>query len=297
MLPVLRTGVTMFVTTRICAIRRWWRPASNYSLQSRPSQEGEPDHAAWVRRAADVNVEGRPFGGVALVHRRERNPHAKAGRHRPARHVARIDPMGKNAVAGPRDSSIVHPHADEPRIIVARALRLERLETDEGPGPFHDPNAIHLERRLVPVEVLPGQKIAFFQAKRVPRPEADRLDAEVRPGFQERFPDPRSLGRCRKQLESRLSCVPRSCDEKRGSSTGNGGVPGGRGGDAWGTRLPPPLHFRWNRARAGAPRRRRHEVDRHAGGGRDSTQIDGRETLEEPGRPRTRERQAEPRRP
>src|SRR5439155_10167102 len=140
--------------------------------------------------------------------------------------------MGKNAVAGPRDSSIIHPHADEPRIIVARPLRLERLAADERSAPLDDPSAIHLERRLVPAEVLPGQKIALFQAKRVPRPEANRLDPEVRPGFQERFPDPQSLSRCRKELESRLSCVPRSCDEKRGPSTGNGGVPCGRDGGA-----------------------------------------------------------------
>src|SRR2546427_13228558 len=143
-----------------------------------------------------------------------------------------VDPMGKNAVAGPRDSSIVHPHADEPRIIVARSLRLERLAADERSAPLDDPSAIHLERRLVSVEVLPGQEIAFFQAKRVPRPEADRLDPEVRPGLQERFPDPQSFGRCRKELESRLSRVPGPRDEKRGPSTGNAGVPCGRNGGA-----------------------------------------------------------------
>src|SRR5206468_11521322 len=98
----------MFVTTRICPIRRWRRPASNYHLQARPSQEGEPDHAARVRRAADVNVEGRPLGAVALVHRRERSPHAKAERHRPARHGPYSDSTVKNAVAGPGDSSIVY---------------------------------------------------------------------------------------------------------------------------------------------------------------------------------------------
>src|SRR2546427_3874369 len=141
--------------------------------------------------------------------------------------------MGKNAVAGPRDSSIIHPHADEPRIIVARPLRLERLAADEPPAPLDNPGAVHLERRLMPVEVLPGQEIALFQAERVPRPETDRLDPEVRPGFQERFPDPRSLRRCRKERESRLSCVPRCGDEKRGPSTGHGAGPRGRGGEVW----------------------------------------------------------------
>src|SRR2546426_330713 len=160
-----------------------------------------------------------------------------------------VDPMGKNAVAGPRDSSIVHPHADEPRIIVARPLRLERLAADERSAPLDDPSAIHLEWRLMPVEVLSGEEVAFFQAKRVPRPEADRLDPEVRTGLQERFPDPRSLGRGRKELESRLSCVPRSRDEKRGPSTGNGGVPCVLSHDHTATRGP-ALHTSRNRSEA-----------------------------------------------
>src|SRR6059036_416053 len=122
-----------------------------------------------------------------------------------------VDSTGKDAMPGPRDSPVLHPHTHEPRIVVARPLRLERLAADERPAPLDDPSAVHLERRLVPVEVLPGQEIALFQAKRVPRPEADRLDPEIRTGLQERFPDPQSFGRCRKELESRLSCEPRSC--------------------------------------------------------------------------------------
>src|SRR3989449_7108869 len=191
-----------------------------------------------------------------------------------------VDSTENDAVPRPGNPPVLHPHSHEPRIIVARPLRFERLAADEGPAPLDDPSAIHLERRLVPLEVLPGQKIALFQAKRVPRPEADRLDPEVRPGFQERFPDPRSLGRCRKELESCLSCVPRSCDEKRGSSTGNGGVPCGWDGDARRIRLPPPLDFRWNRARSGAPRPGGHEADSHAAARLDSAQNDRRETLE-----------------
>src|SRR3989454_9397178 len=164
-----------------------------------------------------------------------------------------IDSTGKDAVPRPRNPPVPHPHTHEPRIIVARPLRFERLAADERPAPLDDPSAVHLERRLMPVEVLSGEEVAFLETERVPRPEADRLDPEVRPGFQERFPDPRSLSRCRKELESRLSCVPRSCDEKLGPSTGNGRVPCGRHGDAWRIRHPPPLDLRWNRALAGRP--------------------------------------------
>src|SRR3989441_7879179 len=151
-----------------------------------------------------------------------------------------FDSPGKDAVPRPRDTPVLHPHTHEPRIAVARPLRLERLAADERSAPLDDPGAVHLERRLMPVEVLSGEEVAFLEAERVPRPEADRLDSEVPAGLEKRFPDPQSLGRHREELESRLSCVPRSCDEKRGPSTGNGGVPCGRDGDAWWTRLPPP---------------------------------------------------------
>src|SRR5256885_7924651 len=197
------------------------------------SQEGEGYPPGSMRRPANVDLEACLGRRMAAVHRCERDPDAQTRRHRATRHMPDVDSTGKDAVPRPWDAPVVHPHTYEPRIVVARALHLEGLAADEGSAPLDDPGAVHLERRLVSVEVLPGQKIALFQAKRVPRPEADRLDPEVRPGFQERLPDPQSLGRCRKELESRLSCVPRSCDEKRGPSTGNGGVPCGRDGDAW----------------------------------------------------------------
>src|SRR5437870_12100670 len=100
--------------------------------------------------------------------------------------------MGKNAVAGPRDSSIIHPHADEPRIIVARPLRLERLAADEPPAPLDNPCAAHLERRLLPHEVSPGQELALFQALRVPPPATDRPASEAAAGLAGRPRHPHS---------------------------------------------------------------------------------------------------------
>src|SRR2546425_4437731 len=197
------------------------------------SQEGEWYHPGSIRRPANVDLEACLGRHMAAVHRCERDPDAQTWRHRATRHLPDIDSTGKDAVPRPRNPPALHPPAHEPRIIVARPLRFERIAADERPAPLDDPSAVHLERRLMPVEVLSGEEVAFLETERVPRPEADRLDPEVRPGFQERFPDPRSLSRCRKELESRLSCVPRSCDEKRGPSTGNGGVPCGRDGDAW----------------------------------------------------------------
>src|SRR5881296_4325520 len=93
--------------------------------------------------------------------------------------MADVDSTRKDAVAGPRDPPVLHPHTHEPRIIVARPLRFERLAADERAAPLDDPGAIHLERRLMPVEVLPGQEVAFLQAERVPGPEADWLDPKV----------------------------------------------------------------------------------------------------------------------
>src|SRR5438034_5591346 len=132
--------------------------------------------------------------------------------------MADVDSTRKDAVAGPRDPPVLHPHTHEPRIIVARPLRFERLAADERAAPLDDPGAIHLERRLMPVEVLPGQEVALLQAQRVPRAEADRLDPQVRPGLQERFPDPQSLRRGRKELEPGLSRVSGSRDEDRKST-------------------------------------------------------------------------------
>src|SRR3989441_10354866 len=100
-----------------------------------------------------------------------------------------VDSTGKDAVPRPRNPPVLHPHTHEPRIIIARPLRPERLAADERPAPLDNPGAVHLERRLMPVEVLSGEEVSFLQAERVPRPEADRLDSEVRSGFQKRFPD------------------------------------------------------------------------------------------------------------
>src|SRR5213592_2102125 len=110
-----------------------------------------------------------------------------------------IDSTGKDAVAGPRYPSVLHPHPHKAWIIIPCPLRLQRLAADERAAPLDDPGAVHLERRLMPVEILPGQEVAPLQAERVPRPEANRLDPEVSPGFQKRFPDPESLGRRRKE--------------------------------------------------------------------------------------------------
>src|SRR5439155_15189067 len=138
---------------------------------------------------------------------------------------------------------------------------------------------------LMPVEVLSGEEIALLQAQRVPCSQADRLDPEVRAGFEERFPDPGSLGRRRKELEPGLSRVSGSRDEERGSSTGNGGVPSRWDRGAPRARFPPPLDFRWNRAGMGTPGRRRNEIKYHASEGLDPAQEHGRETREQLGRP------------
>src|SRR5436309_6638476 len=128
--------------------------------------------------------------------------------------------MGKDAVAGPRYPSVLHPHTHKAWIIIPRALRLEGLATDEQPAPLYDPGAVHLERRLMPVEILPGQEVALLQPQRVPRSQTNRLNPEVRAGFEERFPDPGSLGRRRKELEPGLSRVPGPRDEERRPSSG-----------------------------------------------------------------------------
>src|SRR3989449_1995103 len=281
MLPVICPGVTMFVTTRICSIRMCRAADSNYSHRLEPSQEGEAHDAPGTPRPANIDVKRSSLRGVTFLDGCERDPHAQARRHRSARRVADVDSTGKDAVTRPRDSPIVHPRPNEAWIIVARPLRLKRLATNERPAPFHDPGAVHLERRLVSVEVLAGQEEAFLEAKRVPRAEADRLDPEVRPGLQERFPDPQSLRRGRKELEPRLARVAGSGDEERRPSTGNGGVPHRRDGGASPLPIPPPPPFPWNPPPTLAPPGRRDEIDRHAGEGLYATPVHGRETLKE----------------
>src|SRR5256712_12957408 len=243
MLPVFRIGVTMSVTTRICSIRRWWRAKSKYSRLAKPSQEGKMHDPPRILRPPDVDIERSPLGRMPFLDGCERDPHAQARRHRAARHVADVDSTRKDAVTRPRDSPIVHPHSNEAWIIVARPLRLKRLATNERPAPFHDPGAVHLERRLVSVEVLAGQEEAFLEAKRVPRAEADRLDPEVRPGRQERFPDPQSLRRGRRELEPRIPRLAGAGDRGRIPTTGKGGGPHRRESRAAPLPTPPPLRF------------------------------------------------------
>src|SRR2546428_10722338 len=210
-----------------------------------------------MRGPADVDLEGRSLRGVSLVDGGERDPHAQARRHRPARDVAYVDPTGKDAETGPRDPAVLHPYADETRIVVPVPLGHERLATNKRPLPFHEPRAVHLERRLLSVEILTGQEVALFQSKGVPRAEADRPRPEVLAGLEEGVPHPRALARHGEQLEARLSRVPGAGRQERGASTGNGGLPrrGDGGGGGRGPPAPPPPDFPWDGPRGGAPPR------------------------------------------
>src|SRR5207245_6332552 len=203
-----------------------------------------------MRGPADVDLEGRSLRGVSLVDGGERDPHAQARRHRPTRDVAHVGPAGDHAETGPRNSAVLHPNADEPQIVLPFPLGHERLATNERPLPFHEPRAVHLERRLLSVEILAREEVALFQSKGVPRAEADRPRPEVLAGLEEGVPDPSALARGGEQLEARLARVPGAGRQERGASTGNGGPPrwgdGGGGGRA--PRSPPPLDSRRNGA-------------------------------------------------
>src|SRR2546422_10461930 len=246
-----------------------------------------------MRGPADVDLEGRSLRGVSLVDGGERDPHAQARRHRPARDVAHVDPTGKDAEAGPRNSAVLHPNADEPQIVVPFPLGHERLATNERPLPLHEPRAVHLERRLPSVEILAREEVALFQSKGVPRAEAYRPRPEVLAGLEEGVPHPRALARGGEQLEARLSRVPGAGRQERGASTGNGGLPRRGDGGARRPPSPPPLDFRWNGPRVRPPRGRRYEVDRHAVERLDVAQIHGREALQELGSPRPLHREAQ----
>src|SRR5437867_3899873 len=178
-----------------------------------------------MRGPTNVDLEGRPLRSVSLVNGSERDPHAQARRHRPARDVAYVDPAGEDAEAGTRDPAVLRPYADETRIVVPVPLGHERLATNERPLPFHEPGAVHLERRLPSVEILTGQEVALFQSKGDPRAEPDRPRAEVLAGLEEGVPDPSALARGGEQLEARLARVPGAGRQERGASTGNGGLP------------------------------------------------------------------------
>src|SRR3989442_3278631 len=210
-----------------------------------------------MRGPADVDLEGRSLRGVSLVDGGERDPHAQARRHRPTRDVAYVGPAGDRADAGPRNSAVLHPNANEPQILVPFPLGHERLATNERPLPFHEPRAVHLERRLPSVEILTGQEVALFQSKGVPRAEPNRPRPEVLARLEEGVPHPGALARGGEQLEARLSRVPGAGREERRASTGNGGLPRRGGGGARRPPSPPPLHFRGNGPPVGPPRRRR----------------------------------------
>src|SRR5438034_8613765 len=122
-----------------------------------------------------------------------------------------------------RDSSILHADAEKPPIVVPRSLPLQRAPSDEVVIPLHKPFAVHLERGLMPVEVLAREQVSFFQPERVPCAEADRPrpDAEVLAGFQDRLPDAQALRRGGKELEARLTGIARPRRKEGGPSIGN----------------------------------------------------------------------------
>src|SRR5256886_1336344 len=242
---------------------------------------------------ADVDIQRGPDRGGGLVHRSERDPDAKRRRHCPARHLANVLPLEQDAVLMSWDSAILHAQAHEPSILVSRPLSLERVASDEQVVPFHEPCAVHLERRLMPVEILPGQQVALLEAKGVPRAESDRPDPEVLAGFQDRLPDSQALRREWQELESRLARVACPRGEEGDPSTGNGGPPSTRHGGVLGLCAPPPLDFRWNRPRRGPPGRRRHEVEDRARKRLHAREVHGREPLKEVRRPRSLQREAE----
>src|SRR5947208_13869324 len=124
-----------------------------------------------------------------------------------------------------RDSSILHADAEKPPIVVPRSLPFQRAPSDEVVIPLHEPFAVHLERGLMPVEVLAREQVSFFQPERVPCAEADRPDAEILAGFQDRLPDAQALRRGGKELEARLTGTAAALRKEGGPSIGNGGLP------------------------------------------------------------------------
>src|SRR5438445_5127332 len=228
---------------------------------------------------SDVDIQRSPDCGSRLVHGSERDPHSKGGRHRTTRHLPDFRSTEEHAMPVSRDSSILHADADKPPIVVPRSLPLQRVPADKVVIPLHEPFAVHLERGLMPVEILAREQISFFQSERVPRAEADRPNAEVLPGFQDRLPDAQALDRARKELEPWLARIARSRDEEGGPSIGRGGLPSTRQGGHRGLAPPPPLDFRWNRPRRGPPGRRGHEVEDRTGKRLYAGEVHGREPL------------------
>src|SRR5437773_10812634 len=254
MLPAVRAPVTTFVTIPTRSISRYGGRWVNL-LPSRDgaSQEGELHDARRMQGPSDVDIQRSPDGGGRLVHGSERDPHSKGGRHRTTRHRPDFRSPQEDPMPVSRDSSILHADADKPLLIVPRPLPLQRVPSDKVVSPLHKPFAVHLERGLMPVEILAREQVSFFQPERVPRAEADRPDAEVLAGFQDRLPDSQALDRGRKELEPRLPGVARPRRKEGGPSIRNGGLPCMRHGGVRGMGPPPPLDFRWNRPRRGPP--------------------------------------------
>src|SRR6266545_3756591 len=246
-----------------------------------------------MRRPADIDLDGSLWRRVLAIDEGERDPHAQAWGHRAARDPADRRSTGRDGAPVAGDPPVLHAHADEPRIVVPRPLRLERVAAHERTVPLHEPRAVHLERSLMAVEVLPRQQVALLEPQRVPRPQADRLQAHVGAGAPEGRPDPEPLAGGREELESHLTRVARPRDQERGPSSGNGRVPSGPYGGAVRRPGPPPPDFRWNRTGPGPPRRRRHEVDRGGAERPDCREVDRGEALQQVGRPRALEGDAQ----
>src|SRR6266566_8223581 len=280
MLPAVRAPVTTFVTIPTRSISRYGgRWVNLLPWRDGASQEGELHDARRMQGPSDVDIQRDPDGGGRLVHGSERNPHSKRRRHRTSRHLPDLRSPQEDAMPVSRDPSILHADADKPPIVVPRPLPFERIPSDEVVIPLHKPFAVHLERGLMPVEILAREQVSFFQPERVPRAEADRPDAEVLAGFQDRRPDAQALRRGGKELEPRLTGIPSPRRKEGGPSIGNGGLSSMRHGGVRGPAPPPPLDFRWNRPRRGPPGRRGHEVEDRTGKGSHAGEVYGREPL------------------
>src|SRR5205809_1028284 len=198
-----------------------------------------------MRGPADVDVEWGPDRRGRHVDGRECNPHTEGGGHCPARHLSGLLSAGPDGMTVARDPSLVHANPDEPPIVVSRPLLFERLAPEERASPFHEPSGIHFQRCLMAIEILTGQEVSFFEAQGVASPEADRADAEVLAGSEERFPRRGAFAGRRKELEPRLARVPGPRGEEGRPSIGNGGLPSGRRGGVHGRAGPPPPDFAW----------------------------------------------------
>src|SRR5207245_6960465 len=134
----------------------------------------------------------------------------------PSRHLPYGSSPQGDEMPVSRDPSTLHADADKPPIVVPRSLPFQHVPSDKVVIPLHEPSAVHLRRGLMPVEILAREQVSFFQPERVPRAEADRPDAEVLPGFQDRLPDAQALDRARKELEPWLARIARSRADERG---------------------------------------------------------------------------------